>query len=371
MERERGGSVDHAPNRPRAFETVREKWKRRALTFSALGVASGVYAISSPLIISAALGGDVLRRRARLPWTRAALFGGLYLGAEAIGLLLAGVIPPITGLLPARRRAKARLDLNAALQRAWSGTLFRGLRSIFGLQIEVEGAEAAECGPFVLMVRHSSAADTLLASALIANPHRIVLRYVLKKELLWDPCLDVVGQRLPNAFVARGASGSSAEAQIEALRGLARGLDEHSAVLIYPEGTRFSPAKRKRAVEALRESGRPDLAARAERLRAVLPIRLKGALALLEEAEGCDVLFLEHVGLDGALGWRELLRGDLIGRRIAVRLRRFSAEQIPQSERDVWLLDRWDEVDRWVLDRCEEMRPVKEPRGEVARAAIQ
>jgi hypothetical protein len=56
------------------------------------------------------------------------------------------------------------------------------------------------------MLRHASIGDTLLASALVGRPHGIFwLRYVLKRELLWDPCLDVVGNRLPHVFVDRAS----------------------------------------------------------------------------------------------------------------------------------------------------------------------
>ena len=46
-----------------------------------------------------------------------------------------------------------------------------------------------------------------------AIPHQVRLRYVLKRELLLDPCLDIVGNRLPNCFVAR--SGADAQADID------------------------------------------------------------------------------------------------------------------------------------------------------------
>ena len=32
-----------------------------------------------------------------------------------------------------------------------------------------------------------------------------------ERELLWDPCLDVVGQRLPNVFVRRGDGDGASE----------------------------------------------------------------------------------------------------------------------------------------------------------------
>lgn len=54
-------------------------------------------------------------------------------------------------------------------------------------QLEVEGVNALQPGPLVVLMRHASLADTLLPAVVIAS-HGIRLRYVLKRELLWDPC---------------------------------------------------------------------------------------------------------------------------------------------------------------------------------------
>ena len=61
-------------------------------------------------------------------------------------------------------------------------------------------------------------AVVLLAAALLSRPHGVRLRYVLKRELLWDPCLDIVGHRLPNAFVRRGSRDTAGD--VAAVRGL-------------------------------------------------------------------------------------------------------------------------------------------------------
>ena len=86
----------------------------------------------------------------------------------------------------------------------------------------VEGAELGENGPYHLFIRHASVADTVLAVGFLCAPYRMRLRYVLKHELLWDPCLDIVGLRIPNAFVKRGSGDS--EAEIEKVRALAKDL---------------------------------------------------------------------------------------------------------------------------------------------------
>jgi len=186
----------------------------------------------------------------------------------------------------------------------------------------------------------------VLAAALVANPHRLLLRYVIKRELLWDPCLDIVGCRLPNAFIDRSADRKDAE--VAAIVKLTAQLDEQSAVLIYPEGTRFSKAKQQRAIASLRDRGETALAERAATFRHVLPPRRRGPLALLEAAPDVDVVLLEHTGFEGATTLGHFLDGKLVGRTLRVRLRRFEATSIPTEARDTWLFDRWRELDDWI-----------------------
>jgi 1-acyl-sn-glycerol-3-phosphate acyltransferase len=135
--------------------------------------------------------------------------------------------------------------LNFALQSLWTEALFRAVRWIYKVEVAVEGLDQVQPSPFLLWVRHTSLADTVLAAVMIANPHRIGLRYVLKRELLWDPCLDVVGRRLPNVFVDRSRRRSDLE--LASVQALARDLGAGQGVLIYPEGTRFSAKKLEQA----------------------------------------------------------------------------------------------------------------------------
>ena len=216
------------------------------------------------------------------------------------------------------------------------------------MRVSTEGLEVARGGPFLLFVRHASLADTVLAAAFVAGPGRLLLRYVLKRELLWDPCLDIVGRRLPNAFVKR--RGPGLEAEVAAIARLAEGLDARSAVLIYPEGSRFREAARAAAVAALEEKGPAELAAIARGLRNVLPPRLRGPLALLDAAQGVDVVLLEHTGFEGASSFREFWNGSLVRGLLRLRLRRFAASSIPVERRDRWLFERWAEMDRWISE---------------------
>jgi 1-acyl-sn-glycerol-3-phosphate acyltransferase len=110
----------------------------------------------------------------------------------------------------------------------------------------------------IVLMRHASLADSLLPAVLLGT-RGLRLRYVLKRELLWDPCLDVVGQRLPNAFIRRGSGESDAE--IDAIRALGRDLGDDEGVLIYPEGASPPQTNGARAARGFGSAG----AARARR----------------------------------------------------------------------------------------------------------
>jgi hypothetical protein len=170
----------------------------------------------------------------------------------------------------------------------------------------------------------------------------------MKRELLWDPCLDIVGNRLPNYFVRRGSRDSARE--IAAVRRLADELSPGEGVFIYPEGTRFTRERQRRALDRIRRHGDADLVNRAEQLRHVLPPRLGGTMALLDAETGADVVFCVHFGFDGIRAFQDLLGGKLIDRTIEVEFWRVPSASIPE-DRDArigWLYDHWSRVDEWV-----------------------
>lgn len=339
--------TDHAPPPVvRRIESPASIWARRAVSVPLyLGLAVACLAGAPLWVLATAIADVASGRTGTWPRTRALGFFGVYLFCELVGVLVATLLwlATLGGRLGGPRRF---IEANAALQRWWTDTLFRGGVLLFSMKVEVEGAELARTGPMLLFVRHASTADTVLAAALVANPNRLLLRYVLKRELFWDPCLDIVGRRLPNAFVDRSSTRSRAE--IDLVAQLAANLDARSAVLIFPEGTRFIPERLALGLEALRARGQERLLAIASRYRHVLPPRLGGPLALLEAAPGVDLVLLEHTGFEGAESFDAFWAGGLVGATIRVRLRRFAATEIPATGRDEWLFQRWAELDEWI-----------------------
>jgi 1-acyl-sn-glycerol-3-phosphate acyltransferase len=315
------------------------------VTIPAVVIALAVVTPLLPLLLVAAALMDLARPIGRRTFAsvRLALFLEAFLITEVLGLAMLAVEGLVTIGSPARR-----VSWTYAVQRIYTSMHLAAVKALFSIRFVEEDAElAAEGGPVVVMVRHASIIDVLIPAAIVANRHRVGLRYVLKRELLAEPCIDVAGHWLPNCFVARDGEGT--ERAIAAVRALKQGLDRASGVLIYPEGTRVSASKRRRAIERLRGGDAADLA-RAEALRHLLPIRPGGALALLEAEPACDVLFIGHHGLEGFSSLRDIWAGDLVGRTIRVKLWREPAASIPE-ERDAklaWLDARWQRLDDWI-----------------------
>jgi 1-acyl-sn-glycerol-3-phosphate acyltransferase len=332
-----------------AFPTVPEtrlaRWSRRASTISLYFLALLLVLPLLPLLLAAAVAVDLVQRRHCIA-LRCLAGAIVYLVCECLGLVAAGITLVISSFPGVSR--ERHLEWTFALQRAWARALFVALRMLFRLRFEIYGEDAlAGRRPLLVFIRHTSLADTLLPAELLTRRHGIRLRYVLKRELLWDPCMDVVGQRLPNVFVRR-ASGRG-EDEIAAVRALARDAAADEGILIYPEGTRFTAAKRDRACDRLARTD-PERGRRARSLRHVLPPRYGGPLALLDARPDADVIFLAHAGFDGAASFASIWSGDLVGKTIHVRFWRVAAEQIPADPRarGEWLDAEWAKLDLWI-----------------------
>jgi 1-acyl-sn-glycerol-3-phosphate acyltransferase len=298
--------------------------------------------ISFPVLL---IGGAIIDLFRRGTWviTRCVLFFTFYFSCEVLGIIASFVIWLGGGEWAGGNRERF-LDSNFALQRWWANALCRGAQRIFDISIEVEGADELRIGPVIVFLRHASVADTLLPAVFIANPNGLKLRYVLKHELLLDPCLDIVGNRLPNSFVRRNSGDSYRVVE------LMRDLGPRDGVIIYPEGTRFTDAKRDLIIDQLERKGETYLAEKARELNNVLPPRLGGPLNLLECNEAADVVFCAHFGFDGVVDLRDFLRGSLMGREVNVRFWRVPFASVPTTREAQarWLFENWKLVDDWV-----------------------
>lgn len=271
--------------------------RRRLVSIPALLLAAIVLLLASPVWLLLGIVADVVRGRFRLPTVRLLSFALLWSWLETAGVLVSASFWMI-GRSDDHRR-------HYALQRWWARNLLRALRLTCGVRVNVENVEALRPGPVVLLARHASLADSLVSAYVVTTVAGMKPRYVLKRELLADPCLDVVGQRLPNHFLDRGAADSTPE--LEALADLTSSMDEVTAGIIFPEGTRANPSKRAKAIAKISEVD-PERVGRISSMRHLLPPRPAGAAAMLRGNATCDVVVAWHVGFEGLDTFSGILR---------------------------------------------------------------
>ena len=313
---------------------------RRAVSVPAVGLGAVGLAATSVVWAPTAAAIDLATAGRRFPRVRLVSFVLAWTTLETAGLTASAA-------LWAARRHRDH-EAHYALQRWWADRLVGAVRHTTALRIEVENPEALHPGPIVLCARHASIADALLPAWILG---RVGMRgrHVLMDALLADPCLDVVGTRLPNHFIDRDPGDSEAElARVEAL---ARGMGTRDAAVIFPEGMVVDEPKRARALARIAERD-PERHARVAGLAHLAPVRPGGTAALLRGAPTADLVLLTHTGLEplgrvrGALGRIPLIEP------VRVSLRRIPRAEIPEGGEFVpWLDARWAESDALVDDR--------------------
>lgn len=316
---------------------------RRLITVPTVWAVFAVLWAGSPVLLPSTVAVDAVRwLRTRRPWmaSRLLLMGMVYSLAEVVGL----TVLALAWVASLGGRAFDLVPSTFAVQKAWAATIFRAACGVFSLELHLSGDDAATPPPYLILARHASIVDNLLAAVVVSRPHDIHVRYIMKRELLTDPALDVAGNRLPNLFIRR----SGGEGETDAIGALVEGMRPDEATLIFPEGTRFTEEKRRRALRIL-ERRDPARFEAASAMTHVLPPRPGGTLALLEHSV-CDVVVLAHRGLDGFAHVGDIWRGAMVGRRVDVSLRRVPRSAIPSdpSGRVAWLDSEWALVDEWI-----------------------
>lgn len=220
--------------------------------------------------------------------------------------------------------------------------LVRGAMSDLQLQVSLDAEPAADAAlrdrerSVLAFCRHAGLGDSVLLIHLLLARYGRAPGIVMKEILTLDPVVGIVARHLPAALIDGGVEDP------DEIRDVARSLDGHSAMVLFPEGGNYTPRRRAKAIDWLQRNEHPRRAARYRELRHVMAPRPVGALAALEGAGGADVVFISHAGL----GHRWLPRD----RTIRLRLWHVPAADVPGEEdaRVAWLDDWWERVDAWV-----------------------
>jgi 1-acyl-sn-glycerol-3-phosphate acyltransferase len=335
---------------------------RRLLIAPLLPVATVALIASLPLllIVAAALSPRLPGRwrGLRLLW-----FALVWLSLESVALLACLWLWVASGF-GGRLRSETYQERHYALMRWFLATLFGVATQVFRLKVEIEEPEltAAESAarltrPVIVLSRHAGPGDSFLLVHHLLSRYRRRPRIVMKAMLQLDPGLDVVINRLPNAFV-RAGRGAGVIREIERLAG---GLGPTGALVIFPEGGNYTPRRRLRAIELLERRHLLEEAAQARKMQHLMAPRPGGALAAIAAAPEADVIFVAHTGLEDVITVGDVWRALPMEQALKARWWRVPAAEVPrrlaQQDQVRWLYDWWARIDAWIAEN----RPVALP----------
>lgn len=352
------GEIGAGPLFPAAGTSGQRAVRRlRGIVLEILGFA--LVTLLLPLLLLVALIVDIFRKLTRgkpMVGVRLAVFLWTFLATEMFAMASLLAIYIASGG-PFGRGGRRRRRGIYWLRPRWARSHLGMIRLLFGIDLEVEGAEEALPGRYTIMIRHASIIDNMLPDVLVAGPKGLGIRYVVKRELEAIPVIDIGGRWIPTQFLERVSQ--DPEGEIATMRRLWEDVGPAEAVLIYPEGTRATQQKIARAKEIIREK-QPDVAPLAETMVNLLPPRLGGPLGLLDEGAGMDVLFIAHAGFDGYEYISDIWAGGLVGARVRVKMWRVPAAEIPADERGriEWLYEHWQRMDEWVTAQLADLEHV-------------
>jgi 1-acyl-sn-glycerol-3-phosphate acyltransferase len=327
---------------------------RRPLTITTWLVLSLIGLLLSPLLLAiSALMAAVLRRPQPMLFTR---FLIAYLARELGGLVACGALWVLSGFGARIRGARSR-RLHYRLLRWYVHGLAERVVSLLDIDVNVQIPEDVERAlrrdrPLLFFSRHAGPGDTLLLVDMMQTDFGRLPSVVFKDTLAIDPCVDLVGHRLPHAVLDTGDR-EECEARIKQVTSH---LDPRGILVLFPEGGNVTAERRRRALRQLVSKGRRRQAEQARQMTHVLPPKPMGALAALSANPDADVIFGAHTGLGLAAFPSELWKHTPIGETLKERMWLAPATERPQDKEEQiqWLYDWWQRIDDWVDSQGEE-----------------
>lgn len=302
-------------------------------------------------------------RRVRWRGLRIAVFAVVYTIGECVcllaclGLWLASPLP--------RRRDQARWKArHVRVLRGLLGALLRAAEWVFSFRLlldsprgDDDGHPGVDRSPLIVLGRHAGPGASFVLVHVLLRKRGRVPRIVLKEQLRLDPALDVLLTRLGCAFIGRGGPGG--EVATAAVRGLASDLGPDDALVIFPEGSDWTPTRHRLAVARLHRRGLRRQAAAAQAMPNVLPPRPGGTFAALQGAPAAKVAVFMHTGHDDLLDAGSVWRALPLGRELHM-VWWNEPRPNPQDadECAAWLNGLWHRIDAWIEEEAafEELR---------------
>ncbi len=324
---------------------VPPRWFRVFLITPIVFAATALVTIASPLLHLLLALIDIVDRR---EW-RFSRMGGLGIAlcvAEFLGLLAAFVLWVGSGF---GWRVKTPLFQRAhnAVFGWWLELVTRALRFYLGFEFVLPMTERID-GPILTFARHAGPGDAFLLARTVIRDYGRQLRMLGTHKLLWDPFINHIMLRLPNVFLEQHPKDQLGE--LAAITEMCATMDDHSVVIIFPEGGNWTPNRWQGSIQSLEDMGRADRATRAAGMPNVLPPRSTAAVAALQARDDMTVVFVAHEGLDDLYSLGQIWRNLPLRRTVHAAYWSIPCSEIPvdRTELTSWLYDQWALVDQWI-----------------------
>lgn len=292
--------------------------------------------------------GFIVGRRPRWRALRVLSFGVVYAASDCL-CLLACVLLWLASPVPRWRDENRWRARHVRVLDRFLAILMRTAQLVFGFRLKLESPRSENIAadrPVIVLGRHAGPGASLVLVHVLLRLRERVPMIVLKARLRLDPALDVLLTRIGCAFI--GGVGSH-ETGPSAVARLAAGLGPRDALVLFPEGSDWTPTRHRLAILRLRRNGLNAQATAAASMPHVLPPRPAGTFAALRAAPTAQLAVFMHTGhddlLDAASVWRALpLQRELH----MVWWNEPRPEVATEADCASWLNGLWRGIDDWI-----------------------
>jgi hypothetical protein len=296
--------------------------------------------------------GVVFGRRPRWRAFRLWAFAAVYCAGECL-CVLACLLLWLASPVPRWRDGDRWQTRHVQVLGWYLGMLIRTAERMIAFRLKLEcprGETIALDRPVIVLGRHAGPGASLVLIRVLLRERRRLPKIVLKEKLRLDPALDMLLTRIGCAFIGAGGAGAA----VTAVARLASQLTFRDALVLFPEGSDWTPTRHWLAVRRLRRKGMNAQADAAARMPNVLPPRPAGTFAALQAAPAAELAVFMHTGhdelLDAASIWRALpLRRELH----MVWWNEPRPELASEQECSRWLNQTWVNIDAWIQEQGE------------------
>lgn len=196
------------------------------------------------------------------------------------------------------------------------------------IHLDIEGSLPEHPAPIVIS-NHQTWMDIPVLHGAITRGKGPILKFLIKRELLWVPIIGWICYALNFPRLNRGQGADAREKDYAAIQSFSTSLtNERGALLIYAEGTRFTEEKRLRQKSPYKHLLNPR----------------PGGLKIALETAPLDTPVVDvTIVYDGETNFWRCLGGST--KRITVVIRNYSSSEITNVRG--WLEERWQEKDSY------------------------